>query len=46
LSGKQLRDSVDKWIVDLEKTIGLAWSSIYFLLSSGTKVFGEIGERS
>jgi len=46
LSGKQLRKSVDKWIVNLEKMRDFACVRIYFPSSSGAKVTGEKGERS
>jgi hypothetical protein len=46
LSGKQLRKSVDKWIVDPQKMRDFACIRIYSSASSGTKVTGEKGERS
>jgi hypothetical protein len=46
LSGKQLRESVDKWIDDLEKKRDFTCRWIYCDPLSGTKVTGEKGKRS
>jgi hypothetical protein len=46
LYGKQLRKSVDKWIIGQEKMRDFACKWIYCLPSSSTKVSGENGECS